>query len=46
MLEDDRQPFYADLHTKARTLAEQASVTIHSEFCEGDVMKGLLRFAG
>lgn len=25
---------------------EQAGVTIHSEFCEGDEMKGLLRLAG
>jgi nucleotide-binding universal stress UspA family protein len=45
MLKNDRQAFYADLHTKARTLAEQAGVTIHSEFCEGDEMKGLPRLA-
>jgi nucleotide-binding universal stress UspA family protein len=39
MLKNDRQAFYADLHTKARTLAEQAGVTIHSEFCEGDDLR-------
>jgi len=43
MLKADRQAFYADLHNKAKTLAEQAGVTLHSEFLEGDEIKGLLR---
>lgn len=41
-LRDDRQAFYADLHKKARSAAEQAGVRIHSEFFEGDELKGLL----
>jgi len=44
-LRADRQAFYADLHNKARSAAEQAGVTIHSDFFEGDEMKGLLHLA-
>ena len=42
MLRADRQAFYADLHNKARSAAEEAGVTIYSELFEGDEMKGLL----
>jgi nucleotide-binding universal stress UspA family protein len=45
MLKADRQAFYTDLHNKARSTAEQAGITIHSEFFEGDEMKGLLHLA-
>lgn len=45
MLKADRQAFYADLHTQARTAAEEAGITIHSECFEGDEMKGLLHLA-
>lgn len=45
LLKADRQAFYADLHTKARTEAEEAGIVIHSEFFEGDEMKGLLHLA-
>jgi nucleotide-binding universal stress UspA family protein len=45
MLKADRQAFYTDLHNKAMRSAEQAGVTIHSEFFEGDEMKGLLHLA-
>src|ERR1700757_1771650 len=45
MLMADRQTFYTDLHNKARSTAEQAGVTVHSEFFEGDEMKGLLHLA-
>jgi len=45
MLKADRQAFYADLHHKARSTAEQAGVSVHSEFFEGDEMKGLLHLA-
>jgi nucleotide-binding universal stress UspA family protein len=46
ILRADRQAFYADLHNKAKTVAVQAGVTLHSEFFEGDEMKGLLHLAG
>ena len=36
MLKADRQAFYTDLHEKAKSTAEKAGVTIHSEFLEGD----------
>jgi nucleotide-binding universal stress UspA family protein len=42
MLKADRQAFYADLHGRARSIAEQAGVVTRSEFFEGDEMKGLL----
>jgi nucleotide-binding universal stress UspA family protein len=45
MLKADRQAFYTDLHNKARSTAEQAGVSVHSEFFEGDEMKGLLHLA-
>ena len=45
MLKADRQAFYTDLHHKDRSTAEQAGVSIHSEFFEGDEMKGLLHLA-
>jgi nucleotide-binding universal stress UspA family protein len=45
MLKADRQAFYTDLHEKAKSAAEKAGVTIHSEFFEGDEMKGLLHLA-
>jgi nucleotide-binding universal stress UspA family protein len=45
MLKADRQAFYTDLHEKAKRAAEAAGVTIHSEFFEGDEMKGLLHLA-
>jgi nucleotide-binding universal stress UspA family protein len=38
MLKADRQAFYTDLHNKARSTAEQAGVSVHSEFFEGDEM--------
>ena len=43
ILRADRQAFYADLHSKARSAAEQAGVTLHSEILEGHEMEGLLR---
>jgi nucleotide-binding universal stress UspA family protein len=46
LLKADRQAFYDDLHAKARTTAEQAGITIRSEFFEGDETKGLLHLAG
>lgn len=46
LLKADRQAFYADLHSKARGVAEQAGVGVHSEFFEGDELKGLLHLAG
>jgi nucleotide-binding universal stress UspA family protein len=45
MLRADRQAFYSDLHEKAKSASEQAGVTIHSEFFEGDEMRGLLHLA-
>ena len=45
MLKADRQAFYTDLHEKAKSTAEKAGVTIHSEFFDGDEMKGLLHLA-
>lgn len=45
ILRADRQAFYNDLHNRARGAAEQAGITIHSEFFEGDEMTGLLHLA-
>jgi len=45
LLRADRQSFYADLHNKAKSTAEKAGVPLHSEFLEGDEIKGLLHFA-
>ncbi|MFP5227853.1 MAG: universal stress protein [Acidobacteriota bacterium] len=45
MLRADRQAFYTDLHNKAKSSAEQAGVPLHSEFLEGDEIKGLLHLA-
>ena len=45
LLRADRQAFYADLHKTATTAAEQAGIVVHSEFVEGDEMKGLLHLA-
>ncbi len=42
MLEAERQAFYTDLHNRARSAAEEAGVTMHSELFQGDEMKGLL----
>ena len=39
MLKADRQAFYTDLHHKDRSTAEQAGISVHSEFFEGDEMK-------
>lgn len=46
MLKADRQAFYADLHREAKAEAEKMGVAVHSEFFEGDEMKGLLDVAG
>jgi nucleotide-binding universal stress UspA family protein len=45
MLKADRQAFYADLHHEAKAEAEKLGVSVHSEFFEGDEMKGLLNLA-
>ena len=43
ILRADRQAFYRDLHSKAKSAAEQAGVTLHSELLEGNEIEGLLR---
>lgn len=43
ILKADREAFYADLHSKARSAAEQAGVTIRPEILEGREIEGLLR---
>lgn len=45
MLKNDRQAFYSDLHSKAKSVAKDAGVNIHSEYFDGDEMKGLLHLA-
>lgn len=45
MLKADRQAFYADLHREAKGEAEASHVSTHSEFFEGDEVKGLLNLA-
>lgn len=42
-LKADRQAFYADLHSKARSVAERAGVTLRSEILEGREIEGILR---
>jgi len=43
ILRADRQAFYRDLHGKAKSAAEQAGVSLHSELLEGNEIQGLLR---
>ena len=42
ILKADRQAFYADLHTKALSAAEQAGVALRYEILEGNEIEGLL----
>jgi nucleotide-binding universal stress UspA family protein len=43
ILQQEKQTFYADLHHKAREIAEQAGVSVRFATIEGNEMEGLLQ---
>jgi nucleotide-binding universal stress UspA family protein len=42
LLRNERQAFYADMHSRARKAADEAGVSLHTALVEGNEIKGLL----